>query len=242
MLAHNTSTGAAAVGEIDRIRKEYARRAREIPTDFYSWSRPVNLFFHVQVVRAAIRALVSRGLFPLEGRTAADIGCGTGTWLLEFLQWGAEARNVYGIDLDDARIERARRRLPGANLEAGDARHLPWPSGIFDVVTQFTMFTSILEPDLKRAIAAEMLRVLKPGGAIIWYDFIFDNPRNPNVRGIKAPELRSLFPRCAVALTRLTLAPPLARLVVPVSWNLAELAEKVPFLRTHCLSAIVKAA
>ena len=87
-----------------------------------------------------------------------------------------------------------------------------------------------------------MLRVLKPAGAIIWYDFRVDNPRNPNVRGIGAREIRSLFPGCAVRLSRVTLAPPIARAFVRLSWPLALMLESVPFLRTHYLALIRKAS
>jgi hypothetical protein len=49
---------------------------------------------------------------------------------------------------------------------------------------QFTVFTSILDKDMKRNIAAEMLRVLKPKGVIIWYDYFVNNPKNSDVRGV----------------------------------------------------------
>jgi len=75
--------------EVDRIRTEYEHRAREIPTDSYAWSKPWNLLFHQHVVRGCIRMLQRAELYPLAGRTIADVGCGDGTWLLEFVQWGA---------------------------------------------------------------------------------------------------------------------------------------------------------
>jgi hypothetical protein len=39
----------------------------------------------------------------------------------------------------------------------------------FDLVTQFTVFGSLLDNQL-RLVAAEMHRVLKPGCLILWYD------------------------------------------------------------------------
>ena len=84
--------------------------------------------------------------------------------------------------------------------------------------------------------------MLKPGGVVLWYDFRFNNPRNLEVRGIEAAEIRSLFPECSVDLKKVTLAPPLARRVVPISWTSAELLEKLPFLRTHYLGVIRKSA
>jgi hypothetical protein len=55
-----------------------------------------------------------------------------------------------------------------------------------------------------------MLRVLRPGGRILWYDFFRNNPTNPNVRGVGAAEIRALFPGRRIELRRVTLAPPLA--------------------------------
>jgi hypothetical protein len=100
-------------------------------------------------------------------------------------------------------------------------------------VTQFTVFTSILDPALKRAIAREMLRVLRPGGAILWFDFRISNPRNSQVKGVPAAEIRSLFAECRIDLVPVLLAPPLARLVAGWSLPLAEVLNAVPLLRTH---------
>jgi SAM-dependent methyltransferase len=224
--------------EIERIRTEYARRGRDIPQGFYGWDRKSNCFAHTQLLRDCIAELTREGMFPLENRSVADIGCGSGTWLLEFAQW--EATHLHGIDLDESRIKRAKARCPSADLHAGDARGLPWPDGSFDLVSQFTLFTSILSSPVKAQIAREMWRVLKPGGLILWFDFRFDNPRNKSVRGISSSEIHSLFPDANVRLQSVTLAPPLARRIVPVSWIAAALLEKIPFLRTHYLGIIRK--
>ena len=92
-----TDHGAA---EIARITTEYARRSRTIPRDFYGWQTDANRYHHTQVYRATIAALVRERLYPLDDLRVADIGCGNGTWLLEFAQWGARPRNLAGIDLD----------------------------------------------------------------------------------------------------------------------------------------------
>ena len=226
--------------EISRIRAEYQRRRREIPPDFYDWRHCANLFSHVETVRVCVRELATAALFPLAGLRVLDVGCGRGVWLLEFCQWGCLPEQVAGIDLDEGRLAEARRRLPAADLRLGDARELPWPDASFNLVTQFTVFTSILHQEVKRKIADEMLRVLKPGGAILWYDFRYNNPRNPHVRGIGAREIRSLFPGCEVKLHSVTLAPPVARRTVPFSWLMALALEKLPPPRTHYLGVIRK--
>ncbi len=179
-------------------------------------------------------------LYPLDGWQIADVGCGDGTWLLEFMQWGADPHLLYGIDLSAERIEGAGRRLPQADLRTGSASELPWPDESFDLVTQFTAFTSILDSDLRRAAAAEMLRVLRPSGAILWFDFRCNNPRNGNVRKVGARELRSLFGECEIELEPILLAPPIARFVTRRSWVLPECLNVFPFLRTHYLGLIRK--
>ncbi|MBI4686396.1 MAG: hypothetical protein HY756_01215 [Nitrospirae bacterium] len=60
-----------------------------------------------------------------------------------------------------------------------------------------------------------MRRVLKPDGIILWYDYHMNNPKNPDVRGVKKNEIFEMFPDCSIDLNRTTLAPPVARLAVP---------------------------
>src|SRR5947208_3097463 len=79
-----------------------------------------------------------------------------------------------------------------------------------------------------------------PGGLILWYDFRFNNPRNPHVRGIGAVEIRDLFPACPLKGKRATLAPPIARPVVSLSWDLGLVLEHLPFLNSHYLAVIRK--
>ena len=103
------------------------------------------------------------------------------------------------------------------------------------------MFTSILEAEMKQQAAKEMGRVLKAGGAILWYDFLFDNPRNPDVKGIRAREIRELFPGFEITLRKITLAPPIARKIPLGSLpTLYPLLGALPFLRTHYLGLFVK--
>lgn len=236
--------------ETERILAEYVRRAATIPADHYSLQRPENLFAHQQRSRWLVKLLVERRLLPFGSAALLDVGCGEGQHLLDFISWGADRRTLAGIDLIEARISRAARRLgnrsqdgEGApDLRVGDAGQLPWPSSQFDIVHQSTVFTSVLDPALKERMASEMLRVLKPGGTVIWYDFLFDNPSNPNVRGVRAPEIRRLFPGCDVTLERVTLAPPIARRLVPVSWLAAAALEQFAVFNTHYIGVIRKPA
>jgi ubiquinone/menaquinone biosynthesis C-methylase UbiE len=226
--------------DLARISAEYGRRARELPADFYSWSKPANLLLHQQTMRGCVRMLHRAALFPLKNSRILDVGCGNGTWLLEFMQWGADPSALCGIDLLPERLQGARHRIPQADIRAGSASELPWPDESFDLVSQFTVFTSILDPTLKQDLASEMLRVLRPGGSVLWFDFRVSNPSNPHVRGIGAAEIRRLFAGCEVELSSVLLAPPLARLITKLSWPLAECLHAVPLLRTHYAGLIRK--
>lgn len=221
--------------ELRRIKEEYIRREKEIPKDYYSLKHPANLYMYTQRIYEVINILRKENIFPLSDKFILDVGCGSGLWLLDFLRWGAEQNKLYGIDLIEEMVKKAKQFLPYADLRLGDASSLPFPDNKFDIVLQSLVFTSILDGSLKKAIAKEMLRVLKPTGFILWYDFIYNNPKNPNVRGIKAKEIIYLFPDCRIKLKRITLAPPIVRFLAPRSYLICYLLEKCVFFK-HPLS------
>jgi SAM-dependent methyltransferase len=228
--------------ETERILDEYARRKATLPADFYALHRPANLFNYQGLQRAVLSALATAGQLPLSERRILDVGCGGGPGVGMFELFGASRHSISGIELNPEHLAVAQQRFSGADLRLGNAAELPWSDGLFDIVFQATMFTSILEPRLKQSIAAEMLRVLRGDGVVLWYDFHFNNPQNPNVRGIGRRELAALFPNCQIHLRRVTLAPPLARRLVPLSWPAARLLEQLRFLNTHYLATIRKRA
>lgn len=219
-----------------RIRTAYARRGRAWR---YDWGNPTYVFAMHDLERRVLATLHRSGLCPLGGKRVLDVGCGTGYWLRSLIGWGAWPRHVVGIDLLRDRVFRAATLAPRhLGLSCGTAVELPFRGASFDLVLQFTVFTSILDPAFRRRVADEMVRVLKPDGVVLWYDFCVGNPANPDVRAVKAAEIARLFPGCSVSLRRVTLAPPLTRLVAPVSWTLCALLNLVPFLRTHYLGVI----
>jgi ubiquinone/menaquinone biosynthesis C-methylase UbiE len=134
----------------------------------------------------------------------------------------------------------AREALPMADLQVGDATRLPWDNEHFNLVIASTVFTSVLNTDVRRLMAAEIVRVLRPGGALLWYDFAINNPKNPNVRRVDRRELSKLFPELKGKTKSVSLAPPLARLVAPANWTMAVFLAGIPLLRTHLLALLVK--
>jgi SAM-dependent methyltransferase len=153
--------------ETVRISAEYQRRASELLTDFYAWMRPSNLMLHEHALPACIPMLGSGSQFPLGERRIADIGCGDGGCCLSSFT-GERMPRICAESTSARTVLEARAGgSPQADLRSGSASKLPWPHRSFDLVSQFTVFTSILDPELKRAVAAEMLRVLKPDGMIL---------------------------------------------------------------------------
>ncbi len=190
--------------------------------------------------RLATDLLRRAGVFPEPDTPCLEVGYGRLGWLGDLISWGVRESRLCGIELDAVRAAEARDRLPAADLRVGDARELPWADGDFQLVIASTVFTSVLEGDLRQRLAAEMVRVLRPGGALLWYDFRADNPRNPNVRGIGRRQLRGLFPELAGEIRSATLAPPLTRLIAPRNHLLATVFEALPFLRSHLVAVLVK--
>jgi SAM-dependent methyltransferase len=224
--------------EIERIRGEFRRRREQIGDDYYSLHRPANLFLRQCYERDLVRALDEAGRMPLRGKRLLDVGCGNGGWLATFEQLGVERTDLAGVELDPEDVQAVRERIPGADVRVGDGLVLPWAEPAFDLVFQATVFTSILDPAVRWRLAREMLRVLRPGGAVVWIDFRYDNPRNRNVVGLGAGDIRELFPGCAVHARSSALVPPLARAVVPWSWALGTLLERIPPLRSHLVAVI----
>lgn len=228
------------MNDLDRLRNEYEDRKRRFADkDLYSRFNLANLFMLQQRERSILSALEEHGLTNVSALSILEMGCGAGGVLTEFLNLGASPRRLYGMDLLVDRLVHAHEKLPTSHFVNANGGCIPFPMQTFDLVMQFTALSSILDTDLHKQISREMLRVLKPHGLLIWYDFWL-NPTNPQTRGIRPKEIRELFPDCSCKFHRITLAPPIARRFVPISWGLSLFLETLKFLNTHYLAVITK--
>jgi len=224
-----------------RIRTAYAKRQRDDVR--YSWFSPGYLFMMQERERRLLTLLRRHGFTFLDTYKILEIGCGTGYWLREFIKWGARPENIIGVDLLSDRVTEAKTLCPEAvQVQCGSAATLTFPGATFDLVLQSTVFSSVLDSRMQRQMASEMLRVVKSDGLILWYDYHVNNPWNADVRGVARRAIHQLFPGCRIQLQRLTLAPPLLRLLAPYSWLACYLLGKVPWFCTHYLGVIRKNA
>ncbi len=227
--------------EVLSIRERYDRRAG-MGNSLYAWTRAEVLASGQELDRALWGLLKQAGIQDFRSARLLEVGCGAGGNLMRFLRWGFSPDNVVGNELLDERVEQARRTLPAElKIIAGDATRMQLPNQ-FDVVHQSTVFSSILDDAFQQRLAERMWSLAKPGGGILWYDFVYDNPRNPDVRGVTLGRIRELFPEGRITSRRVTLAPPIARRIASLGPLVYDAVNLLPMLRTHMAVWIAKPA
>jgi len=226
------------MNEPDAVAERYARRTAG---DRYSLVRPDVWQTVHERQRAMLGFFAREGLGDLSAVRLMEVGCGAGGNLLELLRAGFRPEHLSGVELLADRFAAARAVLPASLvLHAGDALQLDVPAASFDVVFVSTVFSSLLDDGFQQRLADTMWRWVRPGGAVLWYDFTVDNPRNRDVRGVPLSRVRALFPHGRIATRRVTLAPPIARAVTRLHPALYTLFNTLPVLRTHALCWIAK--
>jgi len=230
---------APAGGEAERITNYYQHREASGFARRYSLFQRGSLFRMQHFERDLLAALARHGLTSLDQYRILDVGCSDGGFLRRLVSWGAGPTLLVGVDLLEDRVAAARRIEPCLDVRHADASALPFDDASFDLVCQLTVFTSILDDGMRRAVAREMARVLRPGGVVVSYDFRVTRDRR-NTRPLRTAELIALFPGFTVDARRVTLIPPLARVLAGRSWILCELLEAIPLLRTHELVLLGK--
>jgi 2-polyprenyl-3-methyl-5-hydroxy-6-metoxy-1,4-benzoquinol methylase len=100
-----------------------------------------------------------------------DLGCNDGAITVGYPNQGA--RQVVGVDIDEAAIRRAQERQGAENASfcVGRTTSVAVPDNSFDVVICYDVFEHVSQP---AAILAECHRLLKPGGKMLigtwgWY-------------------------------------------------------------------------
>lgn len=108
-----------------------------------------------------------------DGERILDVGCGTGSLLIEIKNKYPKAE-VVGIDPDPNILHIAHNKLEqagvNAQLKQGVVQELPFPTSSFDLVTSTLVFHH-LPTEVKRQAIKEIYRVLKENGRFLLADF-----------------------------------------------------------------------
>jgi 2-polyprenyl-3-methyl-5-hydroxy-6-metoxy-1,4-benzoquinol methylase len=165
-----------------------------------------------------------------------EAGAGGGSNIGFFRSIGIKDENIYANELLEERVAELRSNFQGIHILPGNALKLDYKNK-FDIVFQSTVFTSILDKVFKKQLAEKLWDMTKPGGIILWYDFMFDNPQNKSVKGISKKEIKTLFNQSdKIEFYKVTLAPPIGRRFQ----NLYFFLNSFSFLRTHIIAVIHK--
>jgi len=136
------------------------RTLNDAITQFWSIAAPLYdlPFLQQWVYRPAhdevITALRGRGV-----RKVTDIACGTGI-LADRINQELRPDEVYGVDMSDGMLAKARARSSDVQWRKSPAEHLPFEDGVLDTVVTTSAFHFFDQP----AALREFHRVLAPGG------------------------------------------------------------------------------
>ncbi len=229
------------MSEAEEIIRRYERRKITIPHERYSILNPSSYMSEQEKERVLIKLIKKSHLESLENKKLLEIGCGGGNNLIQFIRLGFKPQNLFGNDILSERIISAREKLPiSVTLTEGDASELDYNEGCFDIVFQSMVFSSILNENFRIQLAKKMWQWTKIGGGILWYDFVYDNPQNKDVIGIRFRDLARYFPMESHIKYKLTLAPPISRVVTKINSHFYTILNSICILKTHILCFIRK--
>lgn len=177
--------------ETDRIRDVYRRRDRPDRASRRSGAM-VDAYHRLAAERLRRTRAVIERLFPGHWPRLIDVGCGFGHDLQHWPKVGWPTGRLAGTDLIAERLEVARTECPDIEFRLSEGDHLPFDDNRFDVATAGTVFSSVLDASMRRALFAEMERIVRPGGALLIYDFIVRKPTNHDVVALPMSRLPEL--------------------------------------------------
>jgi ubiquinone/menaquinone biosynthesis C-methylase UbiE len=219
--------------EVERVRRLY-RAYAEDPVKRRAWSatNPGNLAIRDELEQAVGRDAGAQ----LEAAGAVlDVGCGSGWWLARLADAPRVGATLYGVELLPERAAAARQRVPEATVLTGDARALPFPDAGFDVVTLFSVLSSLNDLAEVRRALGEARRVLGRGGALLIWEPRMPNPRNRATLTIPHAVLAEALAGTQLSDRSITVVPGLARRLGGLTPTLYQTLARVPALRTHRL-------
>jgi len=245
----------------DRLRKEMAFHDAQAADRSCRFQHPHELLFtdddyldHETWIRTAFQQLL-----PLQGCQVLDMGCGHGMAAIVLARAGAQ---VTAVDLSLGYLTEARRRAEANHVVGicwiqGDAEQLPFADQQFDRIWGNAILHHL---HLDRA-AAEIHRVLRPGGVAVFCEPWGENPllelarrwlpypgkqRTPDERPLRSAQILALrrhFPRLEtqgfqlLSMARRVLGH--GHLTRGLAWCDDRLLRVVPALNPYCRYAVL---
>lgn len=228
----------------EEITQTYAKRDLA-KGNRYAWWQPDVMNQGIQRT-TLVKKLLHRTIgADLGDRTILDIGCGDGALLRLFIECGADPGRIRGIDILPDRIAEGRMKSPSAmRMDVGNILEMELDDR-FDLVTAFTVLSSITDPHLRGRMVQRLWERVRPGGWLMCFDFRFNNPRNPDVRRVTREDFKAIESQGGGTVIRKTLltAPPLARRLCRISPRLDTMVSSLfPFLRSHQIIMVGRGA
>lgn len=190
-----------------------------------------------------------------QGDKVLEIGCGTGLFTRKFYE--ATQADITAIDISEDLLEQARKLLPGVVFQVDDAMNLSFGEKTFDVVYGSSVLHHLeFDSSLK-----EIMRVLKPGGRMIFAEPNMINPQimiqknvpfikkwlgdSPDETAIVRWKFRRLLEKKGFKKVRIFpydfLHPLVPGLFISLVEKLGKLIEKIPVAREIAGSVIIYA-
>ena len=224
------------MNEIDEIKRRYKKREKNKS----AFSTKGNLSFEINKNREREKRYEEIIKKWFSGTTSdvkfLEIGAGDGKNVNIFKSFGIKSENIWTNELIPDRIETIKKRHNDIHVLEGNALEIN-NIGPFDIILQSLVFTSILDQKFKNNLAQKMYELIKSNGIIIWYDFVYNNPRNPDVKGVSRKKIKVLFPGANISFCKVTLVPLLGRRLGRF-YNFINYL--FPCLRTHVIAVIKK--
>jgi ubiquinone/menaquinone biosynthesis C-methylase UbiE len=179
--------------------------------------------------------LDAAGLAP--GMRVVDLGCGSGR-LASVLHERGKVSYV-GIDIIQALLDYAKTRAPGYEFLRHRELGIPQQDSSAQMVSAFSLFTHLLQAETFIYLQ-EAVRILAPGGKIVFSFLEFSEPRHWTIfehtvaatRGARGDHLNMFLERSAIELWAAKLGLSVERyFAADAKWSGHELGQSVVVLR-----------
>lgn len=226
--------------EAEEIIERYHRRQSKDASALYNCLKPCNVVAFTEKYKKLCNILLQNFGLTFSTKNYLEIGCGTGSNLIQLLQLGVPPTNLTGNDIFEPSLKKAQETLPTKiQLQLGNFLDITYQENTYDCIILSTVLSSILDLKFQKEVIEKAYKLLTKNGIILLYDFIFNNPWNPDVKGINLKYIKSICPWSAYNFSKVTLCPPLARKLCHFPYFL-KLLTSIKLMNTHIIGFLRK--